>query len=64
VKLYADAKVGSQTNFVYCYGADGGAELFGNVEAPTVFGYPLSKHYTLWTKDVSASLVANYVPAD
>jgi len=39
-RLYADAKVGSQQDFVYCYGADGGATLFANVEAPYVAQTP------------------------
>ncbi|OAK93414.1 hypothetical protein IQ06DRAFT_236443, partial [Phaeosphaeriaceae sp. SRC1lsM3a] len=33
-RIYANAKVGSTQDFVYCYGADGGATLFANVEAP------------------------------
>lgn len=39
-RLYAEAKVGSKQDSVYCYGADGGAELFANVEAPTIFSSP------------------------
>lgn len=47
VQLYANAKVGSSQAFKACYGANGGTKLFGNIEAPTVFGQPLSRYYTL-----------------
>ncbi|OAL43395.1 hypothetical protein IQ07DRAFT_593170 [Pyrenochaeta sp. DS3sAY3a] len=47
VQLYADARVGSTQKFEACYGANGGTKLFANVEAPTVFGQPLSRYYTL-----------------
>lgn len=47
MQLYANARVGSSQDFVYCYGANGGTKLFGNIKAPTVFGYPLSRYYTL-----------------
>ncbi|ORY09385.1 hypothetical protein BCR34DRAFT_602899 [Clohesyomyces aquaticus] len=46
-RLYADAKVGSQQNFVYCYGADGGTTLFVNIEVPSMFGLSLSRYYPL-----------------
>jgi chitinase len=36
-RLYAEAKVGSNEPFQYCYGVDAGAVLFGNVEAPKLF---------------------------
>lgn len=49
-RLYADTKVDSKQDFVYCYGADGGAELFANVEAPTIFSSPYRKHWPLWSK--------------
>ncbi|ORY04392.1 hypothetical protein BCR34DRAFT_572769 [Clohesyomyces aquaticus] len=49
-RLYADAKVGSSQDFVYCYGADAGATLFASVEAPTVFKIPLSRYWSLWSK--------------
>jgi hypothetical protein len=32
---------------------DAGAELFGNIEAPTVFKTKWSKHYSLWSDEVS-----------
>lgn len=47
VQLYANAKAGTGQSLVACYGANGGTELFGNVEAPTVFGKALSKYYEL-----------------
>ncbi|KAJ6287495.1 hypothetical protein J3E71DRAFT_358329 [Bipolaris maydis] len=50
-QLYADTKVGSNQPFIYCYGMDAGAELFGNIEAPTVFKTRWSKHYTLWNDE-------------
>jgi chitinase len=52
-QLYADTKVGSNQPFVYCYGMDAGAELFGNIEAPTVFKTKWSRHCTLWSDEVS-----------
>jgi len=51
--LYANTKVGSNQPFIYCYGMDAGAELFGNIEAPTVFKTKWSKHYSLWSDEVS-----------
>jgi hypothetical protein len=35
---------------------DGGATLFGNIEAPTVFGLSWSKYYKLWGEEVSTIL--------
>ena len=51
-RLYAEAKVGSEQDFVYCYGADSIAELFANVEAPTIFSSPHRKHWPLCHKPV------------
>jgi chitinase len=50
--MYASTKVGTNQPFVYCYGMDAGAELFGNIEAPAVFGTKWSKHYNLWSDEV------------
>ncbi|RYN58904.1 hypothetical protein AA0114_g1804 [Alternaria tenuissima] len=50
-QLYANTKVGSNQPFIYCYGMDAGAELFGNIEAPTVFKTRWSKHYSLWSDE-------------
>lgn len=33
-RIYADAHVGSDSDFRYCYGMDGGSTLFAKVEAP------------------------------
>lgn len=49
-RLYADAKVGSDQKLVYCYGMDGGATLFGNIEAPKLFNTDLSRYYPLLHK--------------
>ena len=51
-RLYAEAKVGSEKDFVYCYGADSIAELFANVEAPTIFSSPHRNHWPLCHKPV------------
>jgi hypothetical protein len=32
---------------------DAGAELFGNIEAPTVFKTKWSRNYSLWSDEVS-----------
>lgn len=50
VTISANAAVGSTTNFYYCIGATGKTKLFGNIDAPTVFGYPLSRYYALYDK--------------
>ncbi|ORY01574.1 hypothetical protein BCR34DRAFT_592200 [Clohesyomyces aquaticus] len=46
-RLYADLNVGQNKPLVYCYGMHGGAKLFANVEAPTIFGKDFSQEYPL-----------------
>lgn len=46
-RLYADLKVGLNQPLVYCYGVDGGATLFANIEAPKPFNTDLSRRYPL-----------------
>jgi chitinase len=47
-RLYADLKAGQDTSLVYCYGMDGGATLFANIEAPKLFNTELSRYYPLF----------------
>jgi chitinase len=47
-RLYADLKAGQDTPLVYCYGMDGGATLFANIEAPKLFNTDLSRYYLLF----------------
>ncbi|KAF2733512.1 hypothetical protein EJ04DRAFT_468282 [Polyplosphaeria fusca] len=47
-RLYADLKVGHNQPLVYCYGMDGGATLFANIEAPKLFNTELSRYYPIW----------------
>ena len=58
MQVYGSSKVGSSKEFVYWYGLKGGKELFGNIEAPSLFkSVSWSRHYNLWSKDVSYSIL-------
>ncbi|KAK6341165.1 hypothetical protein TWF696_008251 [Orbilia brochopaga] len=50
VRVYGSAGVGSAQDGYYCYGVDGGAELYAQINAPTMFGYDFSNTYSLWDK--------------
>lgn len=54
-RAYASAHVSNNDPAQFCFGLDGGALLFAEVQAPVLFGIDLNRYYVLTGGEVSQS---------